>query len=757
MRNIKRIIKQMTLEEKASMCSGKDYWYLKGIERLGIPEVMVSDGPSGIRKQVQDSSQLGFGSIEAVCFPAACLTACSFDEHLLEKMGERIGEECRAENISVILGPSANIKRSPLCGRNFEYFSEDPYLGSHMAAAYVRGVQKKDVSACVKHFFANNQEYQRMTCSSDMDERTMREIYLNAFETIVKDGQPDTMMCSYNKINGTYVSENHEFLTKILRDEWGYKGYVMSDWSAVNNRVEAIRSGLDLAMPGEGGYMDEEIITAVRSGTLSEEIVDQAVERILNIIFKYVDSNQTGTFDKQLDHDLATKVATESMVLLKNDGVLPLPKKGKKIAFIGEFAKSPRYQGGGSANINSFKVVSALEAASDISEIIYAQGYETIEDRKNQELFDEAIDIASKADIAVVFVGLPEAFESEGYDREHMRMPNCQNELISSIAKVQKNTVVILHNGSPVEMPWADEVSAILEAYLGGEGVGTAEVSLLFGDANPCGKLAESFPLKLSDNPSYLFYHGNGKRTEYREGVFVGYRYYDSKKMNVRYPFGHGLSYTTFMYDNLQISKGEILDNEELKISFDVTNTGKMAGKETVQLYISDKTNLIERPEKELKNFVKVYLKPGEKKRIEMSLNKRSFAWYSTDIHDWYVGTGEYQIMVGSSSKDIRLVKNVRIVSTVNLPIEINRNTTIHELLNNSKTNSIMMSVIDKLVTYMNGVQKEGDTVKAEQLIKMLESSPLRLLHSLMGMSFEDIDKLIIQFQNTFKEDNSLN
>lgn len=296
-----------------------------------------------------------------------------------------------------------------------------------------------------------------------------------------------------------------------------------------------------------------------------------------------------------------------------------------------------------------------------------------------------------------------------------------------------------------------------LRSLFGGEGVGTAEVSLLFGDANPCGKLAESFPLKLSDNPSYLFYHGNGKRTEYREGVFVGYRYYDSKKMNVRYPFGHGLSYTTFMYDNLQISKGEILDNEELKISFDVTNTGKMAGKETVQLYISDKTNLIERPEKELKNFVKVYLKPGEKKRIEMSLNKRSFAWYSTDIHDWYVGTGEYQIMVGSSSKDIRLVKNVRIVSTVNLPIEINRNTTIHELLNNSKTNSIMMSVIDKLVTYMNGVQKEGDTVKAEQLIKMLESSPLRLLHSLMGMSFEDIDKLIIQFQNTFKEDNSLN
>ena len=446
-RNIKEIIGQMTLEEKAGMCSGKDYWNLKGVERLGIPSVKVSDGPNGLRTPTIDSEQLGFNSMEAISYPSACLSACSFDTELMEEMGERIGEECRSRNIAVILGPSANMKRSPLCGRNFEYFSEDPYLGAHIAAAYVKGVQSKDVSACVKHFTANNQEYRRQTCSSEADERTLREIYLNAFEDVVKEGKPDIMMASYNKVNGTYMTENKKILTDILRDEWGFDGYVMSDWSAVSDRVKALKAGLDLAMPGEGLYMDQEIVKAVQDGMITEEELDKAVERILKIIFKFTDSDKKGTFDKEYDHNISKKVAEESMVLLKNDGILPLPEKGKKIAFIGAFAKTPRFQGGGSSNVNPYKVISALDAAKSITEISYAQGFELTGEKRNDELFDAALKTAAEADVVVIFAGLPETFESEGFDRTHMRMPECQNELISEIAKVQKNVVVVLHNG----------------------------------------------------------------------------------------------------------------------------------------------------------------------------------------------------------------------------------------------------------------------------------------------------------------------
>ena len=754
-RDVKGIIREMTLEEKAGMCSGKDFWHLKGVERLGIPEVMVSDGPHGLRKQAAEADHLGLNeSIKAVCFPTACATACSFDRDLLAEMGERIGDECQAEDLSVILGPAVNIKRSPLCGRNFEYFSEDPYLASQMAAAHIKGVQSKNVGTSIKHFAANNQEHRRMSCSSEVDERTLREIYLAAFETAIKEAKPDTVMCSYNRINGEFASENHWLLTEVLRDEWGFDGYVMSDWGAVNDRVKGLKAGLELEMPASGGTTDKEIVEAVKNGELDEAVLDRAVERILNIVFKFVDNRQEGKFDKEEDHKLAAKIEAESMVLLKNEGVLPLPTQGKKIAFIGKFAEAPRFQGGGSSHINSFKITGALEAAKEVAQVTYAQGYDIKEDVIDQDMLNQAVETAKEADVAVIFAGLPDAFESEGYDRSHMRMPQCQNTLISEIAKVQENVVVVLHNGSPVEMPWADEVKGILEAYLGGQAVGQAEVDVLFGKVNPCGKLAETIPYKLADNPSYLNFPGDGQTVEYNEGVFVGYRYYDTKEMPVRYPFGYGLSYTTFEYSDLQLSADRIKDTDTLKVTLKVKNTGDRAGKEIVQLYVADKTGAASRPVKELKNFVKVELQPQEEKTVEMELDKRSFAWYNTQIHDWYAASGEYEILAAASSRDIRLKKTVYVESTTELPIHVHMNTTIGELLENPRTKAVIEGMTDSLIQHMGGSSGDeeeesaaSEAISKEMSLKMMENSPLRTLRSFMGMSTGEIQELIVKLQ----------
>ena len=754
-RDVKGIIREMTLEEKAGMCSGKDFWHLKGVERLGIPEVMVSDGPHGLRKQAAEADHLGLNeSIKAVCFPTACATACSFDRDLLEAMGERIGDECQAEDLSVILGPAVNIKRSPLCGRNFEYFSEDPYLASQMAAAHIKGVQSKNVGTSIKHFAANNQEHRRMSCSSEVDERTLREIYLAAFETAIKEAKPDTVMCSYNRINGELASENHWLLTEVLRDEWGFDGYVMSDWGAVNDRVKGLKAGLELEMPASGGTTDKEIVEAVKNGELDEAVLDRAVERILNIVFKFADNRQEGKFDKEEDHKLAAKIEAESMVLLKNEGVLPLPTQGKKIAFIGKFAEAPRFQGGGSSHINSFKITGALEAVKEVAQVTYAQGYDIKEDVIDQDMLNQAVESAKEADVAVIFAGLPDAFESEGYDRSHMRMPECQNALISEVAKVQENVVVVLHNGSPVEMPWADEVKGILEAYLGGQAVGQAEVDVLFGKVNPCGKLAETIPYKLADNPSYLNFPGDGQTVEYNEGVFVGYRYYDTKEMPVRYPFGYGLSYTTFEYSDLQLSADKIKDTDTLKVTLKVKNTGDRAGKEIVQLYVADKTGAACRPVKELKNFVKVELQPQEEKTVEMELDKRSFAWYNTQIHDWYAASGEYEILAAASSRDIRLKKTVYVESTTELPIHVHMNTTIGELLENPRTKAVIEGMTDSLIQHMGGSSGDeeeesaaSEAISKEMSLKMMENSPLRTLRSFMGMSTGEIQELIVKLQ----------
>lgn len=678
---IKEIIAQMTLEEKASMCSGADFWHTETVERLGIPASMVSDGPHGLRKQDQAGDHLGVNdSIKAVCFPAGCGTAASFNRELLQQMGEALGEECQAEGVSVILGPAVNIKRSPLCGRNFEYYSEDPFVASEMAGALIHGVQSKNVGTSIKHFLANNQETRRMSGDSRVDERTLREIYLAAFEGAVKKEKPWTVMCSYNKINGTYAAENHKYLTEVLRDEWGFEGYVMSDWGAVNSRVKDLQAGLDLEMPSSGGTNDKLIVGAVQSGELPEKVLDAAVARILNIVFRYEETrDKNAVFDRDRDHELARRVAQETIVLLKNENVLPLSEQDD-IVFIGKYAKTPRYQGGGSSHINSHKITSAVEAVTGMAHVTYAQGFDDKEDKTDEKLLAEAVEAAKKAKAAVIFAGLPDAFESEGFDRAHMRMPDCQNELISKVAAVQPNTVVVLHNGSPVEMPWVNEVKGIVEAYLGGQAVGGAVCDILFGRVNPSAKLPETFPLKLEDNPSYLSYIGEGDMVEYREGIFVGYRYYDKKKMEVLFPFGHGLSYTSFEYSNLRTDKDSMKDTDSMEVSVDIKNTGKMAGREVVQLYVADKESTVIRPLKELRGFDKVELAPGETKTVTFKLDKRAFAYYSVRIHDWYVETGAFDIMVGASSRDIRLTKEVNIESTVKIPFVYSTDTTLGDV-----------------------------------------------------------------------------
>ncbi|MBZ4670946.1 MAG: glycosyl hydrolase [Oscillospiraceae bacterium] len=745
--NVKELVSQMTLEEKAGMCSGADFWHLKGVERLGISSVMVTDGPHGLRKQDQSGDHLGINdSVKAVCFPTASALACSFDRDLLFELGKALGEECQAEDVSVILGPGANIKRSPLCGRNFEYFSEDPYLSSEMAASHISGVQSQNVGTSLKHFAANNQEHRRMTASSEVDERTLREIYLASFEGAVKKGRPWTVMCSYNRINGVYASENHRLLTEILRDEWGFDGYVVSDWGAVNDRVEGLKAGLDLEMPSSGGVNDALIVKAVKEGKLDEKILDRAVERILTIIFRYVENKKNiNSYDKKAHHELARKISSECMVLLKNDGILPLKKKSK-IAFIGKFAASPRYQGGGSSHINSFMVSNALESANGIAEISYAKGYETAEDIIDENLIKEAVNTAKAAEVAVIFAGLPDKFESEGYDREHMSMPNCQNKLIEEICKVQPNTVIVLHNGSPIEMPWIDKVKAVLEVYLGGQAVGEATVDVLFGDKNPCGKLAESFPKRLEDNPSYLFFKGEKDRVEYREGVFVGYRYYDKKNIDVLFPFGHGLSYTTFEYSDLKLDKKEMLDTETLSVSVKVKNTGKVAGKEIVQLYVKNAKSIAIRPEKELKGFKKIELAPGEEKTVSFVLDKRAFAYYNTEISDWHVPTGTYQILIGKSSRDIVLSEDVLVKSTSKIPVKLSLTSTVGDAMEIPEAKPFINELLSKNV--LMGSDSDKDALgegTSEMMERMMIEMPLRALVSFAGgaLSIEDLQKTI--------------
>ncbi len=732
---IRKLVAQMTLEEKAGLLSGEDFWHTKAVERLGVPQTMVSDGPHGLRKQDLEGDHLGINdSIKAVCFPAASATAASFDPDMLEKMGEALGESCQHEKLSVLLGPAVNIKRSPLCGRNFEYFSEDPYLTGKMATALIKGIQSKNVGTSIKHFALNSQEHRRMSSSSDCDERTIREIYFPAFEMAVKEAQPWTVMCSYNRINGVYASENPWLLTDVLRKEWGFEGYVMSDWGAVSNRVEGVKAGLDLEMPASGGVNDRKVVAAVKAGKLDEKYVDLCCERILNIVYRYIENAKPDMpWDKEAQHEMAAEIAADCMVLLKNeDGILPLDK-ADEIAFIGEFAEKPRFQGGGSSHINCFKTTGAVEAAKGLK-VTYVPGYSVSKDEATDAQIAEAVVAAKKAKAAVVFAGLPDSYESEGYDRSHMRMPDCQNKLIEAVAAANPNTVVVLHNGSPVEMPWIGKVKAVLEAYLGGQSVGLATVRVLFGDVNPSGHLPETFPIKLEDNPSYLFYGGEPAGTDYREGIFVGYRYYDKKKMDVLFPFGHGLSYTTFEYSNLKLSAASIKDTDTVDVTVTVKNTGKRAGKAVVQVYVGDAEGYVNaiRPVRELKAFRKVALEPGESKEVTMTLCKRAFATWRNEIHDWWVESGEFTIEAGDSSANLPLKASIQVESTVELPRHFTTDSIFMDVMKDPKATAVMKPFIDQLMATFSPDPSEavseaaGEAISEDMGAAMLNYMPLR-------------------------------
>lgn len=697
---IKELVAKLTLEEKAGLCSGLDFWHTKGVERLGIPSVMLTDGPHGLRKQSASADHLGLNdSVPATCFPSAAGLAASWNRGLIRRVGEALGKECQAEGVAMLLGPGTNIKRSPLCGRNFEYFSEDPYLSSEMAAHHIQGVQSQGVGTSLKHFAANNQEHRRMSTDAVVDERTLHEIYLRSFEGAVVQSQPWSVMCSYNRVNGEYASEHHDLLTKILRDQWGFEGFVVSDWGAVNDRVRGLAAGLELEMPSSGGAGDAKIVAAVKDGSLPEATLDLAVERILAFVFKAAEHRkEQATFDAEAHHRLARIAAQESMVLLKNEGgILPLRKAGT-IAVIGGFAEKPRYQGGGSSHVNPTRLDLALEEmgkiAGDRATLVYSKGFELDRDDVNAELLRDAVRKAENADTAVLFIGLPDRYESEGYDRTHMRLPANQVAVLEAVAQAQPNLVVVLSNGSPVEMPWIGKAKAVLEGYLGGQAAGGAVADLLFGEANPSGKLAETFPIRLQDNPSYLFFPGEGDRVEYREGIFVGYRYYDTKEVEPLFPFGYGLSYTTFEYADLKLDKNRMRDDEMLTVSLQVTNTGNRAGQEIVQLYVRDVDSSVIRPDKELKGFGKVELQPGETKTIDFELDKSAFAYYNTALSDWYAESGEYRILIGKSSRDIVLEAAVEVESTTEIPVVYTANTLIGDLLGRPDLRSIALEMM---------------------------------------------------------------
>ncbi len=652
------IVKKMTLAEKAQICVGADYWNTKGFEKYKIPKMRTSDGPHGLRVQKAKADNLGINkSEEAICFPALSTVGNSWNKKMAYMLGKALGEEARAEKINIVLGPSINIKRTPLCGRNFEYFSEDPYLTGILGAEYVKGLQSQNVGACVKHFAVNNQENRRRTINVVIDERTLREIYLKAFQLIIQKSKPYSIMSAYNKVNGSYCSEN-KHLMDILRNEWSYKGIVISDWGGENNRVEGIKVGHELEMPGGRGNSVQDIIKAVESGEVKEEQLNEIVDRIIDVANKTKNLKET-KYNKEEHHNIALKIAEESIVLLRNEDKI-LPLKEEKIAIIGDMAKFPRYQGAGSSTINVYKLENALDCfRKNNIKYEYAKGYERIESKNEENLRKEAIKIAKKNNVVVLFAGLTENAESEGMDRTTLDLPKNQNRLIEEISNVNKNVIVVLSNGSPITMPWKTKVRAIITGYLGGESGAKAMVNCLIGKINPSGKLAESYPAKLSDTPCFRNYPGTELTVEYQEGIYVGYRYYDKMNTKLIFPFGYGLSYTEFEYSDLKV----VRDDDKINIYFKIKNIGKIKGKEIAQIYIKQKNSKIFKPEKELKGFKKIELEPNEKKDVLITLDKSAFEYYNVETKKWSIESGKYQILIGKSSKNIELQEDIEIAS----------------------------------------------------------------------------------------------
>ncbi len=664
----KEIIDKMTLEEKAMLCIGGDYWNSKEIERLGIPSIKMSDGPHGLRVQKTKADNLGINKSEvSTCFPSGATVANSWDKELIYEMGKAIGKEAVVEEVDIVLGPGINIKRSPLCGRNFEYFSEDPVLSGKMGAEYVKGLQSNGIGACVKHFAVNNQENRRRTINVVIDERTLREIYLKPFEIIVKEAKPYSIMSAYNRVNGKYCTENKE-LIDILKKEWNFDGIVITDWGAENDRVEGLIAGNELEMPGGRGNGAEEIIEAVKNGKIHESYLDEIVDRILNVIFKLKQREDKENYNREEHHELAKKIAENSIVLLKNDEDI-LPLKNQKIAIVGEMAKFPRYQGAGSSTINPYKIENICDCLKERNITFkYAQGYNRVEQSYEieQQMQKEAIQIARENDIVLVFVGLTENYESEGMDRTILDIPNNQNELIKKICEVNKNVVIVLSNGSPVSMPWKDNVKGIITGYLGGEAGAKAMVNCLIGDINPSGKLCETYPLKIEDTPCFKNFPGNELTVEYQESIYVGYRYYDKACKDVLFPFGYGMSYTKFEYRDLKLKK----EDDKIEIEFYIKNIGNKTGKEIAQIYIKQEKPKIFKPIKELKEFVKIELKPKEEKKINITLSNEDFEYFNPETKKWSIEQGIYRILIGSSSKDIILQEEIQIISK---DIDINK------------------------------------------------------------------------------------
>jgi beta-glucosidase len=753
--DVHKLISQMTLEEKASLCSGKNYWYLQDIERLAIPAIMVADGPHGLRKQASDPDHWDLSeAVPATCFPTAAALAATWNRDLVYQVGEALGQECRQEKVGVILGPGVNIKRSPLCGRNFEYFSEDPYLTGEMAKSHINGVQSQGIGTSLKHYAVNNQEFRRMTINAIVDERTLREIYLTGYEIAVKEAQPWMVMCAYNKINGTYASDHQSLMRDILKDEWGHAGLVITDWGAMNDRPIALEAGTELEMPGPSPENDQAIVAAVQSGQLDEAVLDQSVERILKIIFRAAETlAEDYTYNLQSHHALARKVAGEGAVLLKNDrGLLPLADE-TKIALIGRFAKEPIYQGGGSSKINPTQVDNLYDEIVKLlgdAQLTYAPGYSKKAEQPDDALVQEAIALAKNADVVVICAGLTDLYETEGGDRTHMKMPPGHDALISAVAAVHANVVVVLSNGSPVEMPWASDIPAILEGYLGGQAGAGVLADILFGKLNPSGKLAETFPIKLEDNPSYHYFPGGPATVEYRESLYVGYRYYDSVDQEVLFPFGHGLSYTTFEYRDLQLDQDHLKMPDPLSVSFKVKNTGAVAGQEIVQVYVSDVESTVFRPDKELKGFAKVALEPGAEQIVTIELRERAFAYYNTAQKDWQVETGEFKILVGASSRDIRLQGTVTVHSKQAAPtVDWSKLTTYYNFPKGTPVNQVDFEVLLGRSAPLNKMPPRGSYDLNTPIGEMRDSFIARWLHNMLKKHMSTI----IQGQ----EDTSMN
>ena len=757
-----KIVNEMTLEEKAALTVGASFWYFEGVERLSVPRTLVTDGPHGIRKQKDLDSLMGSGeSVEATCFPPSCLSASSWNPSLIEEEGASIANEALSEGVSIVLGPGVNIKRSPLCGRNFEYFSEDPFLAGTIASSWIKGVQKNGVGTSLKHFAANSQEKKRLVSNSVVDERALREIYLSAFETAVKNSRPWTVMCSYNMINGTYSSDNKWLLSDLLRDEWGFGGIVITDWGAMNDRVEGIKAGLDIEMPGPDKANVDAVIEAVKEKRLKMEDLDSVVLRIVRTALK-AEKNKKSSFscDKKKHHENVRKIASDSFVLLKNEGLLPLDKK-KSYAVLGEFAKRPRTQGNGSSQINSGYVSTPLfeleKAGYDIS---YASGY-SLERKDDDSLLSDAVSLAKDKDVVIIFAGLTKESESEGFDRTTLALPKSHDDLIKEVSKVNSNVIVVLYAGSPFLMPWLGSVKSVVLGYLPGDAAGESTLDILSGSVNPSGKLAETFPLSLEDTPSYKNFATEEKNVRYEESILVGYRYYDYMNKDVLFPFGYGLSYTSFSYEDIEID----FDDEKKRgvVSLSLKNTGDYDGSETVQLYVEKLDSRIFRAVRELKGFKKVFLKKGEEKRIEIPISERAFSYYSVPLGRFDIEDGEYRIYAASSSRDLRLGIDIHVSGNKSpkvmpwkigddfsllfkngiIPLikeggTLNLNSTLSEVLSDEKASKVFKPLVDAFITPFIG---KSDGMSRMQLA-MASDMPLRSAAVLTGaISIDDVKK----------------